>query len=84
MLRVRTIKNILLELEYLLSNNKINVLSFLTNNFGDYYNRILISKILKEEVHIVDINLYRRLRLARFYKNEGPDFRDRQYFAFCR
>jgi pyruvyltransferase len=68
--KIRSFKNVLSEFTYLLSNNKINVLSFLTNNYGDFYNKILIKKILKKEVHIVDINLYTRLRLNIFYKDK--------------
>jgi pyruvyltransferase len=68
--KIISIINAVLEAKYLLHKNKVNVLSFLTNNYGDYYNRILIKKILNTGIHLLDINLYYGLKLEGFYSDQ--------------
>lgn len=64
-MNLNTIKNLKVELKAILtgSKNDINVLSFFTRNYGDYYNQVIIKELLNREIHIVDINLYNRLHL---------------------
>lgn len=72
-MNINLFKNIGAELKAIMTNNSstVNVLSFYTKNYGDYYNRIIINKILNKKVHIVDINLYNRLNLDKLvYANK--------------
>lgn len=66
----QTLINIFDESINFITNKKINVLSFKTANFGDYYNKPLIDSILSSSVHILDINLYTKLKLQNHYKNK--------------
>jgi pyruvyltransferase len=60
---IKSFSNIYSELTYHLSvnSNFINVLSFYTKNFGDYYNKPLLESVLNKNTHIVDINIYNKL-----------------------
>jgi pyruvyltransferase len=63
-------RNLIGELKYQFIDDSINVLSFITKNYGDFYNSILIPKVLNQNIHIVDINLYRRLKLNILYHDK--------------
>ena len=72
-MNINTIKNLTSEFKSIFLGSKydVNVLSFYTKNYGDYYNQIIINRILNKKVHIVDINLYNRLYLDKFvYSNK--------------
>ena len=66
-MKIITVFHVISEFINIIKQDKINVLSFITNNFGDYYNKILIETIVKKKVHIVDINIYKDLKLKYLY-----------------
>ena len=66
----KSFTNLFQEINYQLMSDKkkfINMLSFNTTNYGDFFNRILLEQLLGKKVHIVDINLYNRLKLSKLY-----------------
>lgn len=67
-MKVITLFHVISEFINIFKQDKINVLSFITNNFGDYYNKILIETIAKRKVHIIDINIYKGLKLKYLYQ----------------
>jgi len=75
-MKLKSIKNLKNELIYNLINPKdhLNVLSFLTDNYGDYYNRIIFNQIANKNIHITDINLYRRLEFIKSFYSKKPLF----------
>lgn len=68
-----TLKNISSEALYQISktNGTIDIISFFTKNYGDYYNKIIVNKILNKKTHIVDINLFNNLYFGKnLYKDK--------------
>lgn len=72
-MNINTLWNLTNEFKYQISNKKknIEVMSFFTKNYGDYYNRLIINEILNKKVHIVDINLFNKLKFQNnLYKDK--------------
>lgn len=72
-MNINTFWNLTNELNYQLSskNKSICVLSFFTKNYGDYYNKLIVNEILDKKVHIIDINLFNKLKFENnIYKDK--------------